>query len=233
MTKFKNSSMFTDMRGKSGATSFTRDRTGQHMRLISGRIKSTSYKMLSSQSKHKTVLNSWTMLSNRNRNEWNELGKTFYCTDRLGNTFPYCGRDIYQKFSRNLLEIGEKIKSEPPKNRIVQHFNSFSAEITVKDNNIQNIFLFIKPAISKNTKLLVFATHPLKQGVSNPVPKNYKRIGYLDYSFNSGGSILHLYKSVFPSYTYFINQIGFYIKPINLHTGIASNELYFTVQADD
>lgn len=233
MAKFKNSSIIPEIRGKSAATSFTRDRTGQHMRTDSGRIKSSSKLLKTSQFKHKYVLSQWTLLKPRQRNEWNELGKTFFCTDSLGITFPYCGRDIFQRFNRFLLEIDEKIKLDAPKTHYVQNFKSCSVDIITEDNIIKDIRLFIKPSILKNTKLLIYATQPLKRGASRPDNKDFHKIGYLDSTFMSGGSILYLYNSLYSSYKLFINQIAFRFKPINLNTGIDGNELSFIAYEDD
>ena len=231
--KIKTSAFVDDMNGSSAGSNAYRDRTGLHLRTKSGRIKSTSPKLQNSQQKFRNVIDSWPLLKDRQMVAWNDLARTFFKKDKIGNVFPYCGRDIFEKFSRNLLEIGEEIKLDPPNSRNVQTFKSFSVELIQEDYLLKDIILNIRPKISKDTKILIYATNPSKPGRYFINPNRYKKIGYIDSSFISGHSILHLYNSVFFEPRALSFRMGFFIKPVNRNSGITGKEIFCRASSDD
>ena len=231
--KVKTSGLIDDMSGSSGGTNAYRDRTGLHFRNKSGRVKCHSERLVRSQEKFYYVLTHWSKLNDRQMIAWNKLAQTFFKKDSLGNVFPYLGREMFQRFNRNLIEIEENIQLEPPQNLKVQLFKTFSVELTQVGDEISDMKLFIKPRIEENTKILIFATYRIKSGRLYINPDKYKIIGYVDSDFVSGNSILPLYQSVYvsPKAEYF--KIGFHIKPVNKLTGIPSKIIEYISRTNE
>ena len=231
--KIRTSGFIDDMGGSSGGTNAYRDRTGLHFRNMSGRVNSHSVKIVKSRERFYYVMSHWSLLRDRQMIAWNKVAANFSNTDKLGNTFTYYGREMFQRFNRNLFEIGEKIRLDPPQNLKVQNFKSFSVELIQEGYEIKDILLHIKPKIAKDMSILIFATYPVKHGRLFINPDKYCIIGSIDSDFKSGKSILPLYQSVYlnPKDTYF--KIGFKFKPVNRESGIPGVMLEYISHSDE
>src|ERR1035438_9343845 len=110
--KIKTSGLIGEMHGSSGNASIYRDRTGLHLRTKHSRINGHKSRLIKSNEKFDYVLQHWSLLRDRQMIAWNKLAQTFFKKDKLGNIFPYIGREMFQRFNRNLVEIGEKVRLE-------------------------------------------------------------------------------------------------------------------------
>ena len=114
----------------------------------------------------------------------------------------------------------------PPKTLSVQSFSSFKFEI-ITDNDNLDIRLFFKPAISENTRIIIFATTTLSNGVTYYRKNRFKKIGYIDSGFKSGDSIFSMYMSI-PIFKTFFDpnnsfQIAFRLKPVSSLSGFSKD----------
>ena len=186
---------------------------------------------------------------------WKKLVPKMKRTDTSGNKYLLAPRDIFTAFNFNLTEAGLPILLDPPKTLSVQSFSSFKFEIISESDNKTSLItplapsllvekagveyeknrllempnldirLFFKPAISKNTRIIIFATRSLSNSLNYFRNNHFKKIGYIDSSFKSGDSIFSMYMSLpffkvnFKDNSSF--QIAFRLKPVSSLSGFS------------
>jgi hypothetical protein len=155
---------------------------------------------------------------------WSRLTSKITLSDKSDNKYHPAPRDIFTGFNSNLSEVGLPISFDPPEKFSVQSFKSFKVQI-ISDNDNSDILLFFKPAIAKDTRIMIFATKDLRNSINFYRQSRFKLIGFIDSSFKSGDSILSLYRSI-PNFNYkfYDNfKIAFHFKPVSCSSGYSKD----------
>ena len=225
MAKFKESIFLPGLRGRNGASVFNKNRYGNYIANKTIPINPQT----EAQMRVRHTLGSLSQIWSYNLNEqqyigWTKLVNKFKFTDSSGNSYKPAPRDIFTSFNFNLSEVGLPINLDPPEKFSVQTFSEFSLEIITPEDK-SGLLLHFKPAINKDTRIMILATYALRNSIFYFRDNLFKKIGYIDNSFKSGDSLLSLYRS-FPGNTFKFNgnfKIALRIKPISISSGYAKD----------
>ena len=225
MAKYKESIYLPELRGRDGASIFRKNRYGNH---IAPKPIPSNHKT-DAQMRVRYSLTSLIKIYSNKLNErqyigWSKLTSKITLSDKSGNIFHPAPRDIFTGFNSNLTEVGLPISLDPPEKLSVQSFKSFDVQIIPEDNN-NDLLLFFKPAIDKDTRIMIFATKDLKNSIFFFRPNRFKLIGYIDSTFKSGDSFLSLYRSILKfNYKFYDNfKIAFHFKPVSCSSGYSKD----------
>jgi hypothetical protein len=159
----------------------------------------------------------WAKVKHSEVENWKSLADTCIKTDKLGNEFFMRGLDLFKQLNRQLVEINEPVIFTAPKKVFPKIIVSPEFEI-LGDKKLEDIRLFFKFPVHKDTKYIIFATPMLKSGINSPKPSWYRKIAVIDSAFLSGYSLLNEYLAVFITFGN-THRIGFKIKPVSIISG--------------
>ena len=225
MSKFKPSAITPEHRGKLGNIVFSKNKYGPYSALKTN----PTDKKTDAQMRVRASMANLSRIYSNNLNKlqyqgWSKLVSKITRTDSSGNKYNPAPRDIFIACNFNFSELGLPLMFDPPKKLSVQSFNSFKIEIFT-DNDNNDIRLFFKPAISEDTRIMIFATKFLSNSLSYFRDSLFKKIGYIDSGFKSGDSIISLYKSI-PYFNCVLDgsfQIAFRLKPVSCSSGFSKD----------
>lgn len=226
MAKYKPSKLFEKLKGSIGDITFFDSKYGSQIRskpIPKNKRTPAQRRVRNYQTK---ATQAWTLVNTQQVMTWKAFALRFPYKNNIGEKVYYTGRTMFIKCNRSLLEISQPIILDPPKNTKVQALNSIDVDILIS-GNYYDIKLLIKPALNKNTKLLVFATAFIKPGINTPKSNKYKEIAVLDSTFISGSSILDYYNKVFLYQNYNSFKIAFRFKAVSSISGFCSKETSF------
>jgi hypothetical protein len=190
MSKYEGSGFMPVLKGKLAGSVFQRNRYGNIIRNKTIPINPNTLDQQQVRLNVADLSKTWGTLSVNQRDRWSQVALDFPLV-RGGRTYVLNGFMFFMKLNRCLQEIEEAIILDAPQIGKPQKFDSFSVD-TVTTPGLEDIKLNISPAIDSGTKLRVYATRVLKPGVENFATK-FNKIGIIDHSFISGGSIKVIY----------------------------------------
>jgi hypothetical protein len=225
MAKYLKSPLLPRLRGKAGGTVFSENRYGPYMAVKSMPVYRESPALSRSRSTMSSLSQKWSWdLSDAQYEAWANYVKKLKLKDSSGNIYNPAPRDIFISYNFNLRSVGMPFILDHPKDKTLQKVGKFTFTAFADNRNLEFIDFFFAPELNKDTCILIFATHLLRNSINYYKDTWFRKIGYINDSFKSGDSILKLYSSVFrtqdivpPNF-----KIAFRLKVISANTGISS-----------
>ena len=223
--KFKQSAITPEQSGKLGAVVFSKNQYGPYEAMKRNPPHDRTQAQQNATGRNKALIKSYsTCLSDEQYVAWKQFSLNFKRTNSSGTEYTLGARDVYVSCNSNLMQVGLPMIYDAPQNIKPQDFSNFTLE-TFVENGLMNLNLFFKPEIDKDTRILIFATHDLKNCISYFKPNWFRRIGYIDSNFKSGDSVLSIYQSRFQYPAPQNYKIAFHLRPISAISGVASSEI--------
>ena len=205
----------TDGRGKLGGTVLSKGTYGAYARrLVTGVNPSTPAQQLVRQFMA-SISQAWKGITQAQRDIWNQVTSNYQTTNIFGDLFAYTGFNLFMKFNRNLLEIGEAQITDAPAPEAVQGYTALSIAVDVFTTDF---LITYAPAIDADTKVIVYATAPQSQG-KNFVKSEYRKIDVIATADASPFDIIAEYNAKFGSVGPEGGKIFLQLRPISLGTG--------------
>ena len=222
MSKFKQSSITPNHRGRIGGNIMSKNKYGPFMAMLTTPRQYRTEAQLKVTGDLGALSHTWSnKMIDEQYESWGQLALQFKRTDSSGNVYPLDARDVFMSCNSNLREVGLPVIFDAPRNILPHSFSSFTVEASV-ENNLQKLNLFIEPEIEKDTRVVIFATLHLKYAKRKFNDSWFRVIGYIDSTFKSGDSISSLYKNRLPELTPLIDgKIAFRFRSVSAISGIA------------
>jgi hypothetical protein len=218
MAKVKFTAIVAQMSGKLAGSVFARGRFGNYIRTLTSPINSNTPFQQRVRSLFSKVITGWYNLTDDQREAWNSGAALAGQKVSFGDSFNYTGRVLYSQLNRNLQEINEAMITTPPVMEPAQSFNTFSVDIDETPGS-EDIKMSFDPAISTDTKVIVYATPILNRGAVSISPRWYRKIAVLDNTFLTGSSIKADYLSIFKTMPATGQRVGFKMKSVAKSSG--------------
>lgn len=222
----------SELRGSIGGTTFSRNSSGAYARNRTKPVNPNTTKQSNMRALFATIAQSWRTLTNSQRITWNSLAPTFPRVNRLGQTVPLTGFQLFQKCNTNNIVCGHAfvnvIESVDTPN--IQYIDS----VTV-DRSANTMIISAEDAtVNTDTSFRVYATAPRSAGSKFAGPSEYKLIHVEPADNDLNTMDLHAsYIAVFGDSYPVGAVIGFKFDSVSLITGInnASQSLQSVVVA--
>ena len=218
----------SDLRGSIGGTVFSRNSSGAYARNRTKPVNPNTTKQSTVRAFFAAISQTWRTLSEANRLTWNSLAPTFARLNRLGQSVPLTGFQLYQKCNSNL-----KSCSATPI-VVISNVNTplqqFVDGVTV-DFSAQSATIFAEAAtVTTGTAMRVYATASRSSGSKFAGPSEYKLIHVIQPDGDLDGGILTTeYLNTFGTFGPVGSVIGFKFDSVLLTNGI--NNAAQTIQA--
>ena len=223
MAKIKYSAFITQISGKIAGSEFLNNGSGNVVRNQSIPCDPKTIPQNRQRLKFGDVARSYNLLRYSQAMAWSDFALRFTKTDRFGDRYHPNRRSLFISLNSNRVEIYEPIIFDPPSLAYPQSIKSVSVEI-IDSPEHQDMKIHILPSLKSATKLIIYATPPLKNGVFSPNPNKFRKIAVIDHTFPKNGSILHFYQAVFHMQKHFSRRIAFHFKPVSVLSGITAKE---------
>lgn len=209
----------SELRGSIGGTVFSRNSSGAYARNRTKPVNPNTTKQNMVRVLFSTVAQHWRTMSESDRLTWNTLSPTFTRLNRLGQSIPLTGFQLFQKCNSNLKSCGHAIVNvigdvSTPVQQLVDDiilaWGASQMEIQAEDG-----------AVASDCFVRVYATAPRSAGSKFAGPSEYKLIKVLATGddFNSY-DLYNDYVSVFGTYTAANLVVGFKFDSVNSGNGI-------------
>ena len=222
MSKFSQSLITPNHRGRLGANNISHNKYGPFMAMLP--IPSQNRTEAQMNVNHRTgdLSHAWSVkLIDEQYEAWLQFAMQFKKTDSFGNIYTPAARDVFMSCNSNLRNVGLPVIFEAPHNIPPQSFSSFTIESSA-ENKLLKLNLFIEPEIQKDTRILIFATDHLKYSKRKFKNSWFRLIGYIDSTFKSGDSISSLYVTRFNNLSPVRDtKIAFRFRPVSVISGLA------------
>ena len=215
-----------NQRGKIGATVMSRNKFGPYAKINTIPSNPNTLAQLQCRSNMSALSRQWNFLTDAQRLEWNQQTDNFPL-QKDGKVYFSTGKNFFVKLNRIRQEIKEPVLLDFPGISNPQSFNKFSIEY-INTPAGTDLILNFSPAISSATKIRLSATKFVNRGVSSANRRHYK-IGVLDFSFTSGGSIKDLYIEKFGGLPPIDKKVFFTIEPTHIATAFSAGPLSTSV----
>jgi hypothetical protein len=237
MSKFKESPITPGNRGKLGGIVFSKNHYGPFNAMKASPPEYRTDLQRNTTGKFTSLLQDYSYrLSDEQYKSWRNFSMGFKRTDTSGNIYSLTPRDVFVSCNSNFREVGLPVTFDTPPKVPPQSITSFRFE-TYIENGQFGLNMYFNPAINKNTRIYIFATHYLRLSVFKYKDSWFRGIGYVDGSFKSGDSLASLYKSRFPANASPRYKIALRVKVISAISGIASpiveESAYFTIKSQE
>jgi hypothetical protein len=113
MPQIKFSGLVTDMKGKAGGSVFSSNKQGTYMRNNKWGGGRKSKRWDNSKARLGQLSNSWNLLSERQKNGWNNAAADFPFMNKFGEPYIASGYQVYMSLNGNLLAHNFPILTEP------------------------------------------------------------------------------------------------------------------------
>ena len=212
------SGLLTKISGSVGATQFRQTRYG--LVLCNTTIPVNRWSPAKESSNHRFGNTSrlWAKVKYQDVDNWNQLADTINKTDKLGNEYSPRANDVFKHVNRYLFEINEPVIFVAPKKVLPKLIESPEIDLKVSER-LDDLCLFFKKPIHKDTKYIIYATHPVNNGRNSPKDSWFKKFAVIDSTFLSGYSLINEYLAVHQSNIYPYYRIFFRIKPVSRISG--------------
>jgi hypothetical protein len=161
MSKIKFGAFVTDMRGKSGGSVFSKNRSGAY---VKNKVTPINQKTAAQQAVRESLAQlagQWRDLSEDQRRSWKEGSANFPLTNVFGDQYFLAGNMLYNRLNANLKKVqATPITSCPTPAEV--------AEVTAAINSLTTGSVKIDlPATDADTALVIRATPQLSAGINN------------------------------------------------------------------
>lgn len=221
-----------DIRGSIGGNVFSRNSSGAYVRNRTKPVNPNTTKQSNMRALFSTIAQYWRTLTASQRITWNSLAPTFPRVNRLGQTVPLTGFQLFQKCNTNNIVCGHAIVNVigDVNTPVIQYIDS----VTV-DRSANTMIVNAEDAtINTDTSLRVYATAPRSTGSKFAGPSEYKLI-HVEPGDNDLNTLdLHSrYVAVFGDSYVVGAQIGFKFDSVSSVTGLnnAAQSMQSTVVA--
>lgn len=167
MALIKLTAIVDNISGKLNGTVFAKNKGGHYMRSKSKPSNPKTSWQVAVRARFGAIAQLWGALTQAQRNAWNAMASEFPYINRLGDSKILSGFALHQKLNTNLAVIGKPAISSPPEPispngviRIELDANSAEEEFIVTGE-------FTQGALAVPSTVVVMATPPLRDGVSN------------------------------------------------------------------
>lgn len=222
----------SEMRGSIGGSVFSRNSSGAYARNRTKPVNPNTDKQSSIRALFSTIAQYWRTLSEGEKITWNSLAPTFPRVNRLGQTVPLTGFQLFQKCNTNNIVCGHAIVNviETVNTPSVQYIDS----VTV-DRSANTIIINAEDAVvNANTSVRIYGTAPRSSGSKFAGPSEYKLLYILPagQDFNSF-DFWEFYTNVFGNAYVVGAVIGFKFDSVSSLTGLnnVSQSIQSTVVA--
>ena len=161
MSKIKFGAFVTDMRGKSGGSVFSKNRSGAY---VKNKVTPINQKTAAQQGVRETLgklAGDWRTLSEDQRSSWKEGSANFPLTNVFGDQYFLAGNMLYNRLNANLKKVGASTLSICPAPAEV-------AEVTAAVSVLSpGSVTLVLPATDADTALVIRATAQLSAGINN------------------------------------------------------------------
>ena len=216
MAKIKYSGLVSEMRGKLNGGVLSRNRGGAYVRNKVTPLNPQTDAQVNVRNFFTTNSKAWRGLLQSVRNAWNSAVSGFISTDIFGDGLTPSGANLYQRINTNLLNINESVLTNPPTPAAVPSFLTFSVAI---DHSDGTAFLSFTDPIAVTEKVLLYATPGLSPGKAF-AKNNFRLIGVLDNSFETGDDAASLYIAKFGAIPAPGQKVFFKAKQITISNGL-------------
>ena len=203
-----------------GGTTFVDSVYGPYMRPLTIPINTWSLGKQTSKQRHSNVNYLWWRLTPNQVKGWKDLASTMTRINKSKVEVKVRAYDLFKKVNRNLIEIGEPPIFDAPKKVYPKQFNYVDVDIYAVDK-IDDLILNFKPAIHKDTKIIISASSSQNYGRNSPKKHIYKQIAVIDSNFKSGSSFLEAYLSVYKDNRKDTFKIAFSFRPVSRISGLS------------
>lgn len=164
----------SELRGSIGGTTFSRNSSGAYARNRTKPVNPNTTKQSNIRALFSSIAQSWRTLTQAQRLTWRTLAPTFPRVNKLGQTVPLTGFQLYQKCNTNNIVCGHAIVNiiDSVDTPVIQYIDSVTVDrsastmlINAEDSNVNT-----------NTSLRVYATAPRSAGSKFAGPSEYKLI---------------------------------------------------------
>jgi hypothetical protein len=209
----------TDLIGKAGGNVFQRGKFGSIFRRKGIPTNPQTVTQMEVRSHLTDSSMSWDALTDAQRVQWSNEAE-LYPENKKGRQVHLTGFAFFSKLNRNRQEIGESLLTGIPIMGMPEIFEGFSVEADTTPGT-EDITLNLTPAINADNKVVVYATPRMRLG-NRSSKKRLRKIGVLDHTFVSGGSIKDMYVARFGGMLQTGEKAEFQIKSVVIASGYAS-----------
>ena len=221
MALIKLTAIVDNISGKLNGTVFAKNKGGHYMRSKSKPSNPRSTFQTAVRARFGAIAQLWGALTQAQRNAWNAMASEFPYKNRLGDTKILSGFALHQKLNTNLAIIGQPAVSNPPEPISPNGVIRLQLEAYATTREFMVTGEFTQGALSVPSTVVIMATPPLKDGVSN-FDTQLREIGTASEAEVRGGlDIYEMYESRFGAIQQ-KQKIGVSVHTIADGSGIAS-----------
>lgn len=210
-----------EIRGKIGATVFSRNHAGAYIRERVTPINPQTVAQTVVRTFFTATAQAWRSLTSVQRLMWHTAVNSFKATDIFGDVKTLTGSQLYQKLNLNIRNIGGTPISVPPTPEAVPVMDSMSFVSDVSDDTV---IVTYSPVIPATVTVELFATAPMSAG-KNFVKSEFKKLGNYLAADVSPLDVTAEYKAIFGGVGSVGQKIFIKARPIVTLSGIAGSDL--------
>lgn len=231
MAKIKFGIGVADMRGSTGAATFSRNTYGAYTRQKVTPVNPNTAKQSQARGVFGGVSAAWRGLTDAQRDIFNEYAPQYSRTNVFGDNVPLTGQGLYQKANLNINKTGQPFIStiSAPVSLLPVSMASVTVDVTPGE-----ILLTDVDATSANDAIVVSATAPYSSGRSFVGRSQYRQVAIKVPSLASANfSINALYSDAFgfgAAEMTVGQKISFKLERVNIKTGqVVSSGNFITI----
>jgi len=213
--KCKWGAIVVDGRGKLGGHVASKNRSGAYWRTKVTPSNPQSVRQLLVRQNFTGNAQAWRGITQAQRDAWISAVTNFTGTDVFGDSMTPSGFNLYVSLNNNLINVGESAIDDPPLPEAVDGFTSFSF---VADTTAGTLIATFAPAITANTKVILWATPALSAG-KKFVKSEYRQITVWDNTDTSPAPFSTVYIAKYGALPPVGTKIFVKLLPINITTG--------------
>ena len=184
----------TELIGKIGGNVFQRGKFGSIMRRLGIPINPQTEAQMAVRTHMTDCGMKWDTLTDFQRVQWSNEAE-LYPESKKGRMITLSGFAFFSKLNRNLQEIDEVMVSNVPHMGSPQSFETMEVD-AVATPGAEDITLHFTPIINADMKLVIYASPRMRLG-NRSSKKRLRKIGVVDSTFLTGGSIKDMYIAKF------------------------------------
>ena len=234
MAKIKFGIGVADMRGSTGAATFSRNTYGAYTRQKVTPVNPNSSKQSLVRGIFGGVSAAWRGLTDAQRDQFNEYAPQYSRTNVFGDNVPLTGQGLYQKANLNITKAGGTTITSitAPVSLLPVTFSGADVDVSEDTMNIADL-----SATGATDAIVVSATAPYSAGRSFVARNQYRQIGVKAASEGAGAfDCLPGYLAAFgfsPADMTAGQKIAFIAERVNLTTGqvVSSGNIIAVIEA--
>lgn len=219
MAKIKFGAGIVDARGKFAGIVFSANTFGAYIRRKVTPVNVASPAQLQVRQNFTQNSQAWRGLTVDQILGFNEQKDNFKTTDIFGDLKSPTGQNLFIRLNQNLLQINEATLTDVPLPTAVDAFISLALDANTTGGTFNVVF---DPAVTADTKVIVFATAPLSPGVTF-VKADFRKIAVLDSTDTSPKDLATEYITKFGALPQIGAKVFVQFKPVDIATGLSGS----------